>query len=526
MRAALVICPFWDHEYPSLAVPLLSSLLKEQGHSVIKYDVNKELFDKYAGEYGRMWKGDNPLHGRDVIEKIARVFEADMESITNRILSGRPDIVGFSVFMSNINFSIEMAKRIKEKRPGVRVVVGGPESTLRGREIAKNEFVDFVLPGEADISLPVLMEKLENKSNMDDCRGVYYKKSGNVLFTGEPPAPENLDHLPIPDYTGIMGLYKNSRYSELSVQGSRGCIGRCAYCNDHLLSRRYRVRDPEKVFEEMVVLHAKHGIKQFHFTDSLINGNMTALESFCDLMIGRRMDGLEARHRNKGRDIAGNIYWGGMALVRPEMTYAILAKMRSAGCTLLNYGIESGSQKVLNKMNKRFTVPEAVRLIMDTRRAGIKCVINIMAGIPTETEKDFERTVDFINSIKGCVDKVVVSQTSCVIIEGTDLASRPEDYGITGEPHGLFWVSNRGKNNFDVRYKRYERLMEVIERNGLHEKGSVDWIKEKKSMYMGKYYRYRDEKRLYNMTRRAFIKKDSCVKDIMDKIACKYESIV
>lgn len=212
-------------------------------------------------------------------------------------------------------------------------------------------------------------------------------------------------------------------------------------------------------------------IEYFYFNGLLLNGNVKELESFCDLILDRGL----------------NIRWAGQAMVRPEMSLSLLKKMRSAGCEWLYFGVESGSDTVLKKMNKNHNSVLAEEVLKNTNIAGIKAQINIMFGFPTETEKDFNETVDFLKRIRPYIDSILASQSFCTLEKETYMRRHPEEFSITNGNHHLFWKSQKGKNNYLERFKRYENFCIEALDLGIPETSGILRKKPDKWLLMGDY---------------------------------------
>ncbi len=160
----------------------------------------------------------------------------------------------------------------------------------------------------------------------------------------------------------------------------------------------------------------------------------------CDLII-----------KDKGLEI----FWGGKAAIRPEMTLALLKKMYKAGNRSLVYGVESGSDKVLKDMKKAFTVELAKRVIRETHEAGIAVGIFWIIGFPTENESDFQESLNFLNEVRDYVDSVTPGY-GCGILKGSELFTEYKKYGVTFKEDGWYSLST----NPSMREERLKRFKE------------------------------------------------------------------
>lgn len=225
----------------------------------------------------------------------------------------------------------------------------------------------------------------------------------------------------------------------IPIVTSRGCVNRCTYCAERVFWKNYRFRSAENVYTEIKHQHDTLGKNSFYIVDSLINGNMKELERLCDLII---------------KDNTLRIYWGGKAAIRPEMTRGILQKLYKAGNRSIVYGIESGSDKVLQDMGKRFDIELTTKVIKETHESGIAVGTFWIIGFPTEKEEDFEETIRFIRTNKAYID-IVTPGYGCGILKGSELFINYRKYGIEFKENG--WYSSYTTPEIrDTRLKRFK----------------------------------------------------------------------
>jgi radical SAM superfamily enzyme YgiQ (UPF0313 family) len=218
---------------------------------------------------------------------------------------------------------------------------------------------------------------------------------------------------------------------------------------------------PERTLAEI-----QHHLKIFPkrnmivFSDSLVNGDVVRLAKLADLLAGFR---LELLARNGDRTDFG---WGGMAILHRTTTLDLLWKLKASGCIELAYGLESGSQKVIDLMVKRFKIEDAEEVIRNTSKVGIRVKTYMQFGFPGETEKEFQETLAFIRRNAAYLGKVSISFTE--IYKGSDLDRRPEAYGIK-QPikDRTRWVSRDGSNNYAVRFSRCRRAAKAAREAGI-----------------------------------------------------------
>jgi radical SAM superfamily enzyme YgiQ (UPF0313 family) len=199
--------------------------------------------------------------------------------------------------------------------------------------------------------------------------------------------------------------------------------------------------------------------------------------------------------------------------------------MAAAGCRWLGYGVETGSQSLRYRMNKKFTDENAYMTLEATHRAGIKSQINIMFGQPTETREDFALTLEFLRRVRPHIDSVLASQSFCVLEKSTIFHEKPGLFGIEGEEHHLFWESNGGENDYPERFRRYEEFCRLALELGLPEDSGVLRLKPDKWQLLGTYHEYkRDWPRAVGAYRRS-LRKETVNKSTLARLASCYREL-
>ncbi|MCL2389795.1 MAG: radical SAM protein, partial [Elusimicrobia bacterium] len=323
-----------------------------------------------------------------------------------------------------------------------------------------------------------LLERKDLK-NLPHEKGFLSKNAnGEIIDGGQPDYVKDLNSLPLPDYSEFKDDILNNKYSQphrLDVLDARGCINECHFCYEQLFWPHYRSMSAKRLFEQIQKHMADFPqINYFYFNGLLINGDLKKLEEFCDLIIENNV----------------KISWAGQATVRDDMTPELLKKMRRAGLGWVGYGIESGSQKVLDAMNKKFTVLGAIELLKNTREAGIAFQVNMMFGFPTETEEDFQKTLKFLVHARPYINSILASQSFFTLEKGTYVRNHPEKFGITDSRHHLYWKADNGKNDYAARFDRYERFCRLALELKIPETSGISEVKPDKHFLLGEYYLY------------------------------------
>jgi pyruvate-formate lyase-activating enzyme len=461
---ALVQCPGWGRECPPYALACLAAYARREGFSVACFDLNNGLYDA-SPALRRMWDDKDYYSFWEDRAKVGRLVaenEALVDGFVERILASGAKVVGFSTHTTSFLVSLEVARRIKRRDPSRLVVFGGPQCSRAqaARPFAEEPCVDAVVSGEGELTLVELLRRVEAGLPLEPMPGLLLRHEGRVVDGGERPPLMDLDSLPIPDYSDFAADIREGRYADpqrLELFDSRGCVRTCHFCSEWQFWERFRAMSGDRIFAEVKAQMALYpGVRRFYFIGSLLNGSMKSLERFCDLVIASGLD----------------VRWQGQAIVSPAMDERMLAKMARAGCEWLGFGIESGSEALRARMNKKFTNENAFKTLRAARRAGIKAQINIMFGLPTETREDFEQTLSFLARVRPHVDTVLASQSFAVIDKDTILHREPARFGVTGQDHHLFW-EGEGGNDYPERFRRYEEFCRAALALGLPETSGV-----------------------------------------------------
>jgi len=442
MKITLVQAPAWATATPPVAIASLAAFLRGRGHEVTALDLNIELHKKLGKVSPAAWDligAKSHLGDPDAAAAFIRRHAKELKAQAGRILAGGAELVGFSIYQSSLYVSLHLAGLIKKKNPRVLVVFGGPHASRdhEGFSLARNRNVDFVVQGEGELTLAEIAENRKAKV----FRGALMRRGGKVLDCGDREQVRDLDSLPFPDLSD----YNLSDYAgpfRVPVSFSRGCCNRCVYCTDHLYWRGFRSRSAASVYAEIKQRLSENPKETFFFfQDSLVNGNMRELEKLADLLIKGRL----------------KIRWHGQAVIRREMTLPLLRKLRRSGCMGLAYGVETASPALMLRSGKLLAKgADADRIVRDGARAGIGAIVNLMFGLPGETEEDFRRTLDFVRRNKDNV-LLIPQQTFCSVYEGTRAHKDPAGLGIDLSDND-YWRSTDGTNTYPVRLRRFEEL--------------------------------------------------------------------
>ncbi|MEK6916612.1 MAG: radical SAM protein, partial [Nanoarchaeota archaeon] len=367
-----------------------------------------------------------------------------------KILASNARIIGFSVVDPKERITIELIKRIKEKNPEKIIILGGPAcSTEDSRGIFVDRLpnlVDAYVINEGEDTLMDILDACKKGRSLENIPGAILHKDGRYSNYLSREHKEDVNEFPFPTYNGF-DLKQYTTHS-LTLEWSRGCIADCAFCKIKGLWKGYRYRKPENIVGEIEHHVRQNGITQFTVTDPTFNGDIKKLEKVCDLIIQKNL----------------KIKWFGQAIPSNKMTVELLTKMKKSGCYKIEYGVESGSNKVLKNMRKPYTREIIEGTLKRTHEVGIPVFIFTMIGYPSETEEDFQMTLDFIRKNQKYIT-AVKSVNMLHLIDDTDVYEKREEFGIKILDEAfrhIHWVSDNGENTYEVRKNRTERMLTLL----------------------------------------------------------------
>lgn len=337
-----------NFSYPLLGILYIATFLKEKG-------INVKVIDSF-------------------VEGCA------LEELMEIILKEKPHIIGFTAMSCQAKSVLAAAAELKKRSPLLKIAVGGPHISSTKDEIFNfTKDVDFLFYGEGEESF----YKLVAGQPFEEIRGLIYKKDNEIIINDPPVPVQNLDSLPFPDLELLdIGKYDSYFAKSLplaSLMASRGCPYSCIFCDAHLTHGKIlRLRTPKNIVDEIEHNYRKYGIKQFMFKDSDLTLNKNWAKEICSEISRRKI----------------KITW--TCNTRVDLVDEGLFKtMKESGCYMISFGIESGSQRILDAMRKGITIEQIKRAISLCKKSGIEAMGYFMIGNPLETEGDARETIKF-----------------------------------------------------------------------------------------------------------------------------------
>lgn len=318
----------------------------------------------------------------DVID--CQVLKLSFEEFRREIGKRQSNIVGITSTTLTYKSGLKLAKIAKEVHPDCLTVMGGPHVTFwDDKALEECPELDVVVRREGENTFLELAQRVETGKSHYDVIGLTCRKDGKIIRNPDRPYIENLDELPFPA-RHLWPMEKLREYEDiLYLATSRGCVYWCEFCATvRMHGRKYRMRSPENVVDELEYLHKTFNVSKFTFCDDAFTVDQPRTEKICSEIMRRGL----------------KIEWN--CGTRVDMiTEELLLKMKEAGCISVWFGVESGSQKVLDCMNKGISTEQTLRSLGWVREVGLKPVPNVILGFPGETKETAWKTIKFVERI-------------------------------------------------------------------------------------------------------------------------------
>jgi radical SAM superfamily enzyme YgiQ (UPF0313 family) len=351
MKVLLINPPIRVHDMPRnfpLGLGYIASILLKEGHKVDVLDINAERLSK--------------------------------EKVIGRI--GDYDIFGIGGLVTTYNYVSWLIPEIK-KMYGGKIIIGGGLSVIN--DLMFKIGADIIVNKEGELTI---VDVLNNLDNLNSVEGIHYRdKNNKIVKNEERELIQNLDEIPFPAWHLFpienyirTPILSSGTLRKMNILFGRGCPYNCKFCW-HNFGRTTRLRSVNNVIEEIKTLIKKYKIEYFAFTDETFTVNKERVLEFCE----------------KVREL--KIKWGCSSRVN-LIFEDMVRSMKKSGCNHIEFGIESGSQCMLNNMNKGTTTEQGIRAIKITQKAGIRTHATFIIGTPGETPESIWETVKFCNEAK------------------------------------------------------------------------------------------------------------------------------
>ena len=319
------------------------------------------------------------------------IEEMSFKDIERKIRRYSPNIVGITCPTPVFGYIIKIAGIIKRLNKDCHVILGGPHPTALPEDCIRYENIDFLVLKEGEETFKEVVEFIvAGKTNFEKIDGLVFRRGKEIIFNKPREYIKDLDSLPFParDLLDI-GKYhsaptkKLTKYRATSILSGRGCPYNCIHCISRCLwGGKIRVRSPKNIVDEIEDCIKRFGIREFNFYDDTFTIIEDHVIAICDEIIRRKLD----------------ISWICFGRVN-AITRRMIKKMKEAGCKKVSFGLESGSQVILDKMRKNSTLEMGRNAVKIVNQEGLNVHASFMIGNIGETRKTVDQTIRFARSL-------------------------------------------------------------------------------------------------------------------------------
>ena len=374
------------------------------------------------------------LNEKGIENKIFDTTFASKENLKKFLVDEKPDYAAIYVnLMTKLNV-LEIIRFIKTKieLSHSKIILGGPEVRYNAVDFLKHG-ADYVVIGEGEETTFELISTLEEKKDVSKVQGVgYLNTNSEPIFTPERTLIKDINDLPFPNRNGInikdyQIAWKNKHNQDaVSISTMRGCPYTCKWCSRAVYGLTYRRRSPKKVVEELKFIKDNYNPDSLWFVDDVFTISHKWLFEFNEDL---KKNNLKINYE---------------CITRADrMNEEVIATMKESGCFRVWIGAESGSQRIIDAMDRRVKVEQVRKMIQLSKKYGVETGTFIMLGYPGETENDIEETINHLKQSNPDHFTITIAYP----IKGTEFFQEIE----TKQTEAFSWES---KTDRDRNYKR------------------------------------------------------------------------
>ena len=357
---------------------------------------------------------------RNVDVKIFDLRFDSQSQVFDAISNNDPEFIGISVMTGpQINYALKICEFIKKEFNKIKIVWGGIHSTILPAQTLQNKFIDFVIRGEGERAY----HELISGKNLSQIKGLSFKKGKKIFHNpnSNPLTSSEISELSIP-WT-LINPKRYIRNGNLTVITSRGCPFKCAFCYNTLFNNVWRGWTAEKCIQELDKC-LNFGAKKITFYDDYFFANSKRIKILFDYF--------------KEQEIR----WKAELRVN-HLDYSLAEEAKRHGCIQMYFGAESGSQRVLNILNKNISIKDIIKSAKITKEAELSADYSWMIGIPGETKTDVQKTITLIKKVKEINPNCEFSVKILFPYPTTEIFDRAKQAGFKPPSNLLNWAEIR-----------------------------------------------------------------------------------
>ncbi len=403
---------------PPTSIAKLAAVIREQGHTVA-------IFDQFAS--------------KDSTEKF-----------TEKVLVGNPDILGFSVLSPAMPTTQELINSIRKKGSTAKIVLGNTHATIYDEDLIRLRWADFVIRGEGELAFADLLDCVANDGDFSTVQGLSWRDQETTVRNPDRPQIDDLDKLPYPawdlldlnNYRGAPLLAMGNIV--LPVQAARGCPYRCIYCAQDKVHKKFMIRPPASVVDEIAYMHSRFGVNEFGFIDAFFPSSVKYGLEFAEELARRKLPIKFSTETRVDR-------------VDEKMFKALT----TVGLHTVMLGFEVGDPDILATLNKKQSIEQCYVAMRAAKAAGVTTVGFFVIGLPGETTETIKKTIRFAIDL----DVDIAKFNMAIPFPGTEFYRQV--YGDEGDPRSRYeqfssWYSGdiEGHSSSTLSSKKLRRLQD------------------------------------------------------------------
>jgi radical SAM superfamily enzyme YgiQ (UPF0313 family) len=333
------------------------------------------------------------------------------KAVRERVAFFKPQLVGLTCSTFNRGFVKEMIGIIKDLDNAIKIVVGGVHASFCCSQMLEQYGADVIVIGEGEVTIAELCLALETGASLDSVNGIAYLVHGAVKLNPPREVIYNLDELPIPDYTYARPFIESTGMGFLIT--SRGCPVRCTFCStSSFWGQKVRMNSVSRVVDEMEMMLSNYRVRKIFFEDDTFNLGIGRVKEICNEILRRNI----------------NVEWGCSCRVSP-VSEEMIALMVKAGCRHICWGVESGSEEMLRRIDKKITLTQVKNAFELSKKFSdvMSTGAFTMVGNPGETKETIQDTINFLNTI-SITDRP--STSTLYVLPGTLLYEETKKKGF------------------------------------------------------------------------------------------------
>lgn len=346
--------------------------------------------------------------GHDVTLRDPEPQSLNLSGIRKKLVEESPEVVGITCATPNFGMACQIARITKQDTDAVTVLGGVHASAVPEMILNNHPEFDIIAVGEGEYTMLDLCNTYNsNIVNLDEVKGIVFRKNGLLHKTSPRPFISDVDKLPFParDLVDLnkyrLQVHLDRGKTSTTMITSRGCPYRCTFCASHLtMGYKFRPHSPEYVVREIEHLIDNYGIELISFVDDTLTIDQERTKQICNLIIDREID----------------IDWFCFARVN-TVSRELLELMKKAGCYCLLYGVESANKEVLKDIKKGITPNQSRKALKISNELGFKTEASFILGNPKDTRETIEETINFAIELKP----VIASFNRLVPYPGTEI---------------------------------------------------------------------------------------------------------